>query len=105
MNLPVARGAIHRDWLRPRRTVESAPTSRFLSGVEVASRGRADKVTPLVDQARTETRPYSDDAARAMSWVLPPEPRDADEASRQINDYFDAVAAMVRRLEEQHIDK
>jgi hypothetical protein len=59
MNLPIARDTPR--WLRDaHRTVESAPTSHLLSRVEEASR------------EHTDPRPYSDAAARAMSWVLPP---------------------------------
>jgi hypothetical protein len=58
-----------------------------------------DRVTPLVEHVPTVPRPYTDAAAQAMPWALPPEPQDAQEASQQISDYFDAVAAMVRHLE------
>jgi len=41
-------------------------------------------------------------AVLAMTWTLPPEPHDAEEAGQQLSDYFDAVAAMVCRLEGLH---
>jgi hypothetical protein len=84
--------------------VDAAPW-RLLPRVEAASRGVTDRVTRQVEHVPTDPRPYTDAAARAMPWALPPEPRDADEASQQISDYFDAVAAMVRRLEERHVGK
>jgi hypothetical protein len=103
MNTPAPREGIHSDWLSPaHRTVESAPW-RFVPRVEAASRGLTDKVAGLVEHVPVDPRPYTDAAARATPWALPPEPRDAHEASQQISDYFDAVAAMVRRLEAGHV--
>jgi len=105
MNRQTARDAIHRDWLRPaHHTIDPAPW-RFLPRVEAGPSGLTQKVTGPVEQPPTDPRPYRDDAARAMPWELPPEPRNADEASQQISDYFDAVAAMVRRLEERQAGK
>jgi hypothetical protein len=105
MNAPTPREAIHSDWLSAaHRTVDPAPW-RLLPRVEVTSRGLTDRVTRQVEHVPTDPRPYTDAAARAMPWALPPEPRDADEASQQISDYFDAVATMVRRLEERHAGK
>jgi hypothetical protein len=101
MTRPNVHAAIHSDWLRPGHpTLDSTPW-RFSPRVEAGSRS-ADNMTRRVEQGPADPRPYSDAAARAMAWVLPPEPRDADEASQQISDYFDAVAAALRRLEEQH---
>ena len=105
MNAPTPREAIHSDWLSPAHRPEDTAPWRFLPRVEAASLGLTDKVTSLVEHLPTDPRPYTDAAARAMPWALPPEPQDAHEASQQISDYFDAVAAMVRRLEEQHIGK
>ena len=105
MKTPAPREPIHSDWLHPaHRTVESAPW-RFVPHVDAATRGLTDKVTRLVEQVPSDPRPYTDAAARAMPWALPPEPRDAHEASQQISDYFDAVAAMVRHMEEQRVGK
>ena len=105
MKTPAPREPIHSDWLHPaHRTVESAPW-RFVPRVEAASRGLTDKVTGLVEHVPSDPRTYTDAAARAMPWALPPEPRDAHEASQQISDYFDAVAAMVRHMEEQRVGK
>ena len=105
MNAPTPREAIHSDLLpRAHRTADPTPW-RFLPRVEAASRGLSDKAKHLVENVHTDPRPYTDAAARAMPWALPPEPRDAHEASQQISDYFDAVAAMVRHLEEQRVGK
>ena len=105
MNAPTPREAIHSDWLpRAHRTADPTPW-RFLPRVEAAPRGLSDKVKHLVENVPTDPRPYTDAAARAMPWALPPEPRDAHEAGQQISDYFDAVATMVRRLEERHAGK
>ena len=101
MNTPAAREAIHQDWLRP-DSVRSTPW-RLVPRVDVARRGLTDKLTGPLEKAPIDARPYSDDAARTMPWVLPPEPRDADEASQQINDYFDAVAAAMRSLQERNV--
>ena len=83
----------------PHAIETGAPHARYA----VATRGPTDKDAPLLKQQGTDPRPYSDAAARATSWVVPPEPRDAKEASQQISDYFDAVADMVRRLEEPNM--
>jgi hypothetical protein len=68
----------------------------------MASPTLADKDTRLAERAYTDPRPYSRAAVLAMTWTLPPEPHDAEEAGQQLSDYFDAVAAMVCRLEGLH---
>jgi hypothetical protein len=63
-----------------------------------------DKGTYLAKSACTDPGPYSRAAALAMTWTLPSDPHDAEEAGQQLSDYFDAVAAMVCHLEGLHSD-
>jgi hypothetical protein len=93
MNI-LARGSIHRDWVRPPgQTLGAAPNACFFQRLEVPALGKRAFIDP---------RPYSRAAALAMTWALPPEPQDAEDASQQMNDYFDAVAARFAATRERH---
>jgi hypothetical protein len=78
------------------------PNARLSSRLEVPSPALTDKVSRLLERTFIDPRPYCRAAALAMTWALPPEPQDAEEASQQLSDYFDAVAVAVRRQADVH---